>query len=117
MSKAKEKVPLVLNPNLVKFAETDPQRTMLENLEVCIEFTDHFLKSNKKADFEKAVNRLNLTLAMINKLTKDEGMKVTNAGMYRNGAILLDVVHDALLLPAYILQYTANKNKSNKRIG
>lgn len=108
---------LIVTPNLVKYAETPGQEAMLQNLEICIELTSDFLKTNKKNDFEKAVNALNLTLAMITRVTRTEGLDSSKNISSNNETMLLDVVHDALLLPTFILQYTANKNKTKKKIG
>ena len=94
-------------PNLVRFAESKDHYDMFECIENCAEMVDTFLKSNKKADFEEAVDYLNYTLNVIHMLS--ESGKIVDQE-------IIDIIHDFMLLPLYILQYTAEKNETKKRI-
>ena len=80
---------------------------MLANLEKCIEPTYNFIKTNKKADFEKGIDHLNYCLMEVDSLS-DKNMIVHQD--------IVDVIHDVLLLPSYIFQYSAEKNETEKRI-
>ena len=96
-----------LYPSLTRFARTEEQYDMFEGLERCIEFTDTFLKSNRKVDFEKALDQLNYSLLEISTLS--------NNGQIEDQE-MVDIIHDVLLLPSYILQYTIDKNETAKTI-
>ena len=83
---------IVLYPNLCKFAQTVEQQKAMENLECCIEYTYTFLKTNKKQDFELAVDFMNHTLREVHALCQNGDIDS------EDDHILIDVIHDSLLL-------------------
>lgn len=104
MSKKKEefsKDDIILFPELSKYAQNADESVIYESIEDTIDSVNQFLQTNKKADFDNAKKQLEYTVACIRGASK--------AGVFNTqGAV--DIIHDAMLLPLYIMRYTAEKN-------
>ena len=96
-----------LYPNLVRFATSTDQYHVYEEIEKILELIDKFIKSNKKVDYENAVNHINSTFESIQNLSKKDGC---------SEQLIVDIIHDVLLLPCYILQYCGEKNDCELKI-
>lgn len=108
MSDGDSEKEITLYPNLTRFANSKEQYDMFESLETCLEQVGAFLRTNKKTDFDKAIDCMNHTLEIIHILAL-EG-KIMEQGV-------IDIIHDFMLLPMYILEYTAEKNEvTGKRL-
>jgi len=90
-----------LFPDLTKFAKTKEQQTIFENIEDVIDSVNIFLNTNKKKDFEAAKKQVEMTESMIKEASKRG--ELSDFGV-------IDVIHDTMIMPLYIIRYTESQN-------
>ena len=101
MDNSQEIDDIIITPDLTKFARTIEQAEVFESLENVITAVDGFILTNKKKDYEYAVNQIKYAVSRIE--------TASNKGDVCEQS-LVDVIHDSLLLPMSIIEYTAKKN-------
>ena len=88
-------------PDLTKFARNQQQAEIFENIENIIDCVNIFLTTNKKKDYEAAKKQIDMTSSMIQESSRKGQI---------NDQSTIDVIHDSMLVPLYIMKYTENKN-------
>ena len=88
-------------PDLKRFATTQEQEIFFEEIQVLLELTYNFLNSNKKKDFTTAYKHLNYCLESARELSKNGEC---------DEQLILDITHDAMLFPTYILEKCREEN-------
>ena len=102
--KIDENKTLYITPDFSMISVSIEQDNMFDNLQSLLSLVHVFLKSNKKSDFEIAYKQLNECLSNVQKLTL--------AGECHE-QIILDVVHDVMLFPCYVLEKCNKDNELN----